>query len=243
MTEALFSAGLLDPGHPAPAGLTDGLGRPAKRRYDVYRNNVSASLIDALEQGFPVVARLVGRDFFRAVAAVHVRSEPPRSPVMHLYGADFPAFLQDFAPAQALPYLADVARLEYAIRLAYHAADAGPIAATALARLEPEALSGTRLHFAPAVQVVTSRHPILGIWRANTDPTGQTVTPGAEAVLVARPDFDPRVSLIPAPVLPILAALRAGTPLGPAFDLAEPGSDPAALLTLLLSQGAITALS
>lgn len=243
LTQTEFRAGLLDPGHPAPAGLADAAGRPAGKRYDVYRNNVSASLIEALEQGFPVVYKLVGRDFFRAVAAVHVRATPPASPLMMLYGAAFPDFLAGFPPAQSLPYLADVARLEYAIRLAYHAADAAPLAGTALAAIPPEDLPGTRLHFAPAVRVVASNHPIHGLWRANTVPGAPAPTPGAEAVLVARPDMDPTVTLIPAPALPVLTGLMAGTALGPAFDLGGPGVDPAALLSLLVSNGAITALS
>jgi hypothetical protein len=243
VAQSAFRAGLLDPAHPAPPGLTDAAGRPAGKRYDVYRNNVSASLIEALEQGFPVILKLVGREFFRAVAAVHVRAAPPTSPLMMLYGAEFADFLAGFPPAQSLPYLPDVARLEYAIRLAYHAADAAPLPGTALAAIAPEALPDTRLHFAPAVRVVTSAHPILGLWRANTVPGAPAPTPGAEAVLVARPDMDPTVTLIPAPALPVLTALMAGTPLGPAFDLGGPDTDPAALLGLLLSNGAIIALS
>jgi hypothetical protein len=109
--EAALRTAILDPGAPTPAGLADGAGRPATRRFAVYRNNVVASLSEALEVAFPAIAKLVGNGFFRAMAGIFVRAHPPRSPLMMLYGAEFPDFLATFAPVAHLPYLADVARL------------------------------------------------------------------------------------------------------------------------------------
>ncbi|SMY09474.1 HvfC/BufC N-terminal domain-containing protein [Flavimaricola marinus] len=238
-----FTAGLLDPDRPAPNGLTDAQGRPAGKRFDVYRNNVNASLIEALEQGFPVIYKLVGRDFFRAMAAVYLRAHPPTSPLMMHYGAEMAGFLETFPPAAALPYLPDIARLECAIRRAYHAADATPIAGTALAEVAPDALPQVRFRFAPAVQIIASAYPIHGIWRANSDAGGPAPVAEAQAVLVARPDMDPTVSLIPGNALPVMTALLGGTALGAAFDQGGAGFDPSALLTLLLTHGAITALT
>lgn len=247
-----FTAGLLDPAHPAPAGLTDAQGRQAGKRYDVYRNNVAASLIEALEQGYPVVYKLVGTDFFRAMAGVYMRAHPPTTPMMIHYGADMPAFIAGFPPAAALPYLADIARLEQGIRHAYHAADAAPIAGTALAVIAPDDLPNIQMRFAPAVRIVASPYPIHAIWRANSD-MGSPNAPkdakanakntDAQAVLIARPDMDPTISLITAASLPVITALAQGKPLGLAFDLGGDGFDPSALLTLLLTNGAITALT
>ena len=69
------------------------------RRFGVYRNNVYSSLIDVLQARFPVVSRLVGEEFFRAMARVYVEQEPPRSAVLLRYGASFPDFVASFAPA------------------------------------------------------------------------------------------------------------------------------------------------
>ena len=238
--QAEFTAGLLDPARPAPQGLSDGQGRPAGRRYDVYRNNVTASLAEALETGFPVVRKLVGDEFFRGMAVLHARAHPPRSPLMMHYGADFPAFLAGFGPARGLPYLPDVARLELALRRAYHAADAAPVDAAALAAIPPEALAETRMRFAPAVALIASDYPVWGIWQANAR-DGAKPLPRAEAALVARPGLDPTVSHVAPEAAPVLAALIEGAPLGTALDAARGEIDLPGLLGLLLSQGAVTA--
>ncbi|MDG1118203.1 MAG: DNA-binding domain-containing protein [Flavimaricola sp.] len=240
--QADFTAALLDPTRAAPPGLSDGAGRPAGKRYDVYRNNVVVALSDALETAFPVIRKLLGDQFFRAMAGVYVRAHPPASPLMMHYGADFPTFLAGFPPAQGLPYLPDVARVELALRRAYHAADAAPIAATALAEVPPDRLGDIRLSFAPAVSLIPSDYPIHGIWTANAM-GGPNPKPVAESALVARPGLDPSLSLITPGTLPVLTALMSGATLGDALDLAGDGFDLSALLSLLLSQGAITALN
>ncbi|WP_141701617.1 DNA-binding domain-containing protein, partial [Methyloceanibacter marginalis] len=83
-------------------------GKSPSRRFAVYRNNVYASLIDVLGSRFPVSARLVGEEFFRAMARIYVAQTPPASPVLLHYGAEFADFVGTFPPASAVPYLACV---------------------------------------------------------------------------------------------------------------------------------------
>ncbi len=113
---------MLDPELPPPAGLVGPDGEPSSRRFAVYRNNVVAGLIaGAAVTAFPAVHRIVGADFFLAMARAYVAEEPPGSPIMLDYGAGFPDFIGRFEPAMTLPYLADVARIERAWSEAYHA--------------------------------------------------------------------------------------------------------------------------
>src|SRR5258707_7002615 len=84
----------------------------AVARYNVYRNNVTVSLIDALADIYPAVQRITGAEFFRAMARFHVRATPPTSPLLFEYGRDFPAFIEGYEYAQAMPWLADTARIE-----------------------------------------------------------------------------------------------------------------------------------
>ncbi|SEO62766.1 Putative DNA-binding domain-containing protein [Salinihabitans flavidus] len=241
-----FRAALLDPERPVPGGLRDGAGRPAGRRFAVYRNNVAVSLTDALETGFPVVARLLGPTNFRSVAGAYLRQYPPRSPMMMTYGADFPGFLQGFEPLAHLGYLSDVAALEYALRESYHAADAGPIAPDALAAIPSDALAETRLTLAPALRLLRSRWPVHDIWAYNTykdRPKPRTV---AQDVLVTRPDYDPAPHLLPPGGAAFIDALQSGRPLGAAVEAATQAQadfDPAPVLTLLLTERAIVSLS
>lgn len=244
--QAAFISAVLDPGRAVPEGLCDPAGRPAGKRFDVYRNNVAVSLTEALQTGFPVVRKLVGEAFFSAMAGVFLRAHPPKSPVITLYGEDLPRFLKGFPPAASLPYLPDVARLELALRRAYHAADAAPLDPARLGALPPEQLSAATLTLAPAVQLIQSPWPIHGIWRANTEPDAPKPRTVAEAVLIARPGFDPVASHLDPGQAAFVAALLAGTGLGAASDRAtraEAGFDLTSILGLLLAQGAITALT
>lgn len=224
---------LLDP-ETTPPGLTGPMGTPAIRRFDVYRNNVMSSLVQAMRDGFPVIRRLVGEDFFAATATAFIRAHPPDSPVLQTYGAAFPAFLETFPPAQSLPYLADTARLELALRRAYHAADAAPVDPRVLN--QPD-IDRARLTLAPATQVLASPYPIHAIWRANMDPNAPKPTSGAQSVLVTRADWDPLPEPIPAAEARFVTALFTH-PLGDAAERAG-DLDLAAALTRLIARKAI----
>ena len=240
---AVFSEALLNPGHPTPAGVINPDGRPASKRFGVYRNNIAVGLADALELNFPVIRQLVGAEFFRAMAGVFLRQHPPQSPLMMFYGAEMPAFLVRFPPVAHLPYLPDMARLDLAIRRAYHAADAAPIEAAALGRLPPDALLQGHLHFAPAVQLVQSDWPIHAIWLANTDPAAPKTAGGPQAVLITRPGFDPVLHVLTPEAAQIVQLLLTGHSFAAALAPVAADFDLAGLLGLLLTQGAITGLS
>jgi hypothetical protein len=233
-----FVQALLNPEAPLPAGLQDPQGRPAPKRFAVYRNNVAVSLTGALESGFPVIRSLLGEDFFTAMAGIFLRAHPPQSPVLMFYGAEMPAFLASFPPVQHLGYLPDIARLELALRESYHAADAAPIAPEALAAIAPETLLASQIHLAPSLRLIRSAWPIHAIWRLNTT-GGPKPVMQPEDVVILRPGFDPEPQLLPKGGAQILLALQAGESLAKALEQ-EPDCDLNALLGLLISQAAIT---
>lgn len=238
MRQSDFRAALLDPSRPHPPGLTDPKGRPAGRRFDVYRNNVTVSLVEALKTAFPVLRKLVGEDFFSAMALEHVRAHPPRSPLLMLYGSDMPGFLTRFPPVAHLPYLPDMARLELALRESYHAADSTPVAPDRLAAIAPEALPRTRLRLAPALRLVRSDWPIHAIWMANMRDALPPKTAIAQDVLILRPEFDPEPHLLPQGAAPFIASLASGQTIGAALDASE-DFDLDATFALLVGGGAI----
>ena len=112
--ESAFAKALLDSKQPIPVGI----GAPGAviptRRLAVHRNNMIAGLVNVLKGRFPVVEKIVGEEFFGAMAGAFVRECPPRSPVLASYGDELPEFIAAFAPARDLAYLADVARLSAA---------------------------------------------------------------------------------------------------------------------------------
>jgi len=132
-TYTAFATGLFDPSRDTPSAVAGPQGHAAAKRYNVYRNNVTVSLIETLAAIYPAVQRITGADFFRAMARSHIRATPPTSPLLFDYGRDFPAFIQQWEYAQSMPWLADTARLERAWLDAYHAADVEPLSSDALA--------------------------------------------------------------------------------------------------------------
>ena len=135
-----FAAALRDAARPMPEGLVGPDGEPSPKRFAVYRNNVVIGLTETLKDAFPAVHRIVGTEFFQAMARAYVVLEPPRSPILLDYGAGFPDFIGEFEPAAGLPYLADVAHIERAWTESYHAPEASPIDPAALATVPPEQL-------------------------------------------------------------------------------------------------------
>lgn len=215
-----FATALLDPERGTPEGIIRPDGTPAAKRFDVYRNNVVVSLSEALGDAFPVIRKLVGEQFFTAMAGVHVRQSPPKSPLIMFYGADFAAFLEDFPPAAQLPYLPDMARLEYARRRAYHAED-DPIADPAvLAEMAAEDLMGVRFDFQVATQVVTSPHAIFSIWRFNSTEDQSPVPDQGEDVLISRPEDMVEMRILPPGGAAFLQSLMGGDDLGTAAERA-----------------------
>lgn len=248
-SQGLFAAALLDPGLPCPDGLTTWNGSDPTQRFRVYRNNVIVSLVDALADTFGVTRELVGEEFFRAMARLFAYAQPPQSRQLAFYGAGFPDFIADFPPAAGLPYLADVARLEYRRVLAYHAADAAAVSPAEISAVlaDESALSTLGLHLHPSLTVLSSAFAVVSLWAAHQGVVDLlTIAPAfAETALVLRQGLDVEVMQIPPAAGVFVAAISAGSPLAAAADQAaaiDADFDLVGILGLLLQKSAITAL-
>ena len=241
-----FTAALLNPALPIPDGLVDPDGEPGRKRFAVYRNNVLVSLIEALKDEFPAVHRLVGEDFFCAMARAYAVVQPPRSPILIEYGAGFADFIGTFEPTAALPYLADVARIERAWVEAYHAAEASPIDPEALTKMTPEQCSAAQFVLHPSLRLVRSLFPALTIWRMNVEDglaAPVDLAAGGEDVLIIRPHADVEVRSIPRGSFEFIQALAEGQPMLAAYEASRTIAhdfDLAANLFDLISTGAVT---
>jgi hypothetical protein len=244
--QSAFARAVLDADAAVPRPLVRKAGGTPSRRFGVYRNNVYASLIDALANRFPMAARLVGDEFFRAMARDYVEREPPHSPVLLGYGERFADFVAGFPPAAPVPYLADVMRLEWAWHAAYHAADAEPLPLEALSAAAWGAAEA-RLALHPSLHVVCSPYPVITIWqlaarRGENEPA--PLPADGEDALVVRPKLEVEVRRLPEGGATFVLALKDGASLqgaaahamddAPAFDLA-------ANLAGLMGSGAIVA--
>lgn len=239
--QTAFAEALLDPEAEIPADVRGRDGKVSAKRFSVYRNNVTVSLVEALMATFPATVMIVGEEFFRAAASIYVRKDPPRSPVLISYGSGFPDFLEHFEPAGDLPYLPGVARIEMAWVEAYHAADRPVLRPEDLAAVPADRLDGVRLDPHPSTRIIGSRFPIVTIWTMNRSGNVSPVDMGvAEAALVTRAAMDVEVRRLPEGGAMFLQALCDGRTLGEAAGEAaeaHPGFDIATNISGFLEAG------
>ncbi|MDP2358944.1 MAG: DNA-binding domain-containing protein [Beijerinckiaceae bacterium] len=226
-----------------PKGLIASNDFISLQRFNVYRNNVAVSLVEALCTNYPVCRQIVGDDFFRAMARIYVASNKPSSPIMHLYGRDFCNFIDCFQPASCTPYLADVARLEAARVSAYHAQDYLPLLSADFAALDPERLANLRITLHPAARIVRSNFAIVSVWGAHQGAQSvENIDPfTAEDALVTRPNLHVETSLLPPGGAELLESLARGGVLAEAAAqscLSSSEFNLAQVLNVLISTGA-----
>jgi hypothetical protein len=241
-----FANALLSPHAPADAAIAALAEQPA---FAVYRNTVMKGCVDALQANFPSVARLVGEEWFRDAAREHAAVALPDEPSLLRYGAAFPAFLATFEPAAALPYLADVARLDRLWTEAHAAADAPALDRGALAGIDPGALGDAILHPHPAARWAWFPDaPIYTIWRRNREESADDseIEWRAEGALLARPHDSVRWIALDAAGCRFLDACASGLPVAQAIDAAlgaEADTNVVRLISALLAAGAFSRIT
>ncbi len=216
-------------------------------RIQVYRNAVRGNQREAMAAVYPVVQALVGQAFFNEAADQCLFAHPSTSGDLHDLGAELPGFLREYSHAETLPWLGDVAALEWALHRAFHAADAQPIEVTALAQVQAEDMDRLILLTAPGVALIDSGWPIQSIWRAHLVdmkfPDPFDPDQGGECVLVYREGFECVAEVLDAPRAALVAACLADKPLVAALetatfrDLPDPGATLMAGLHDLFSTG------
>lgn len=144
-------------------------GIAAERRLQVYRNNLFASLSEVLAAVYPVTRRLVGEAYFEQVARGYITAHPSRSGDVHRYGRRFAGYLGNCPGSDALPYLPDVARLEWGYHRAFHTEQHPSLDSDGLRAVPPEDYPRLRLILQPSTRLLESNYPVLRIWQVNQD--------------------------------------------------------------------------
>jgi Putative DNA-binding domain len=246
-TQAALAARIIDAALPPLPGVIGCRGPRQRAGFAVHRNNSLVALVDALRERFPVSCRLVGEEFFGAMACSYVGERPPRSPLLIHYGDDFPDFIDAFTPADGVPYLADVARLEVAWSDAYHASEARSLQLQALVDMPLEALLEMRLTLHPSARVLRSVYPVAAIWAAHQS-SGAVMPPtrwDAQDVLVVRPEADVQVRTLGPGVYAFVSALLDRVRVQDAAEIALGGSsefDAGSSIVDLFDVGVVVAL-
>jgi hypothetical protein len=236
--QTLFGAAMVDrEGELHALPLISGNPEEAAQRLAVYRRNIASNLGGALAAIYPIVCKLVGDDFFSGLACVYGRAHPSTSGDLNEFGEHFADFLQSFAPVGMLPYLPDVARLEWLAHKAHYALDHAPLDVNALADFPEDAYALLQVTLHPSVAVLSSAYPLFRIWQGHQDgydgEFAVDLQSGGERVVVYRPQFRAAVASLSAGEAVFLAEVMHGALLGPALAKSldqDPGFDFAASL-------------
>jgi uncharacterized protein len=216
------------------------------RRLGVYRANLQAARIGALQAAFPTVQQIVGEHFFAGLARDYGRAHPSSQGNLNHFGAALADYLQGFAPAADMPYLSDMAQLDWALHRADSAADAPSLDASALSKaLGTHAADSVHVQLHPAVTVLCSSYPIYDIWQYNVAlreghialaPEGLQ----AQCVVVHRGEWRATATQLPQAQALALHKLKLGQTLQDALSVAletEPNIDLAQTLANWCSMG------
>ncbi len=133
----------------------------------IYRGSILGGLSKALAEAYPVCRRLVGDRFFEAMVTRYVLGEPSRGSDLNTYGATLCEFIDGFEPAAGLPYLSDVARLEWAWQKAWYTEPDVPFDLAELERVPNPLRDRIRFRLSVGATLIDSSYPISHIWRVN----------------------------------------------------------------------------
>jgi hypothetical protein len=200
----------------APAIVGDAFG--ASERVGIHRNTFLASLRGALKANFPVTLQLLGDRFFEQTAQRFLLAHPPQRPCLFEYGDAFPDYLQILPELATRPYVAEVARFEFARVAAYNAPAEDYVSADSLADLAPEQLQAAPIRLSRHARIIAVKVPVLDLWMAHQMPEPDfeaiDMSPRCHALLVCRPERSVLVREIDVTAAKFLAATGAGSSLG-----------------------------
>ncbi|MFV2055334.1 MAG: DUF2063 domain-containing protein [Thiohalomonadales bacterium] len=222
-------------------------GLSAARRVQVYRNNVYASYTEALASIFKVSQQLVGEEFFQQLASLYIPEHRSINGNIHQFGHRFADFIEAQNTLSDLPYLADVARLEWAQHEAFHAPAATLRNIEDLSSVAEDTIDSIVFAPHPATRTVSSLYPILSIWRFHQQDIDELSTLNiddrAESVLVARPQLEvelQELEYMEFALLSILMQLQTFARVCAKFSDQYPGNDVGAYLRALIQKNIVT---
>lgn len=234
LLQALLSPGAQAVDAPLPDELNQFIANNAyptsARGLNCYKSNAHAVAERALSAAYPVVTAILSTDSMAQLARALWHAHPPQRGDLAQWGDTLAAFVAQSTQLADLPWLADVARVEWALHQADGAADA-VTDLTTLALLATEDPAHLALRLAPGLQVLTSSHAVVPVLQAHRQPTGHAQAQAIEALgsnwcpahpehaLVWRVGHQPaHLTALPDDEAAVLSALLAGQALLPALD-------------------------
>ena len=149
---------------PHALDLADAFNCPPSRM-QIYRNNIFSTLEETLKNTYPTVERLVGSDFFKTITSAYIDKYPACSLDLAQYGAHFSAFLDTLRHTQGIPYLPEIAQLDWAYQEVFFEKESSTLDLNALKQVPEAQYSSLKLQLLDASRLFAFKHPVLKIWQ------------------------------------------------------------------------------
>lgn len=143
--------------------------RTAYDQFMSYRDSVIGGIIEALADSYPVVKKLVGEQFFNHISYQYIREHPSTSPDLNNYGRQFADFIDTLDSTESVPYLSDVARLEWAWQKIINGENSRTGNLHLLANLNENNSDNLIFKLNPHTSLVFSKYAIHKIWEVNQE--------------------------------------------------------------------------
>jgi hypothetical protein len=129
-------------------------------RLGIYTDGYLARLREALLEAFPAVAKILGDGSLASMVARYRPQVPTGWCNLNYVGRALPNFLLSDRLAEELPFLPDLARLEWCVVECFHARVGEPFDLATVSNWDLEDWASARIAFQPGVALVSSRWPI-----------------------------------------------------------------------------------
>ncbi len=167
-----------------------------ENRFSVYQNNVLKSLTDVVIATYPLIESLTGIEFLRGAARLYIQDNLPEKSNLNDYGGNFSTFIEGFEPAKNLPYLPDIARMEWAMNEAYYAPDDSALNMQELQNIAEEDFEHLTFSLRHSCRFIRSNYPLYEIrdFCLEKDRVGHlNIDSGNANLLILRSELEPHI--------------------------------------------------
>jgi len=193
--------------------VVDGGRISIEHRLHIYHNAYRARLVENLQDAYEKTWAYLGDETFETAARAYIEVTPPNNRNLRWYGATFPAWLGGQFPDDG--DVAELAVLDWQLRLAFDAPDAAPIQTDALTGLTSENWETIGFTLTPTLHISQLRFNSVAIWHAidqeQTPPASETLAEPSW-LLIWRKGWKPHFRTINAVENAALQQLQQGTP-------------------------------
>lgn len=197
------------------------------QRLDIYHQAYRWRLLEVLQDHYAQTHAYLGDELFEAEARSYIQAYPPDADNLRHYGAHWAQWLSLRYPHDL--DMADLARLEWALRQAFDAADTPTLTWQELAPLPPQAWQTVRFGLAPGTQVLHLTHNVTPLWQAlSQGHAPEPVQMLSHDVLVWRQGWQPHFRSMSAAEAQAVRLLLAGHGFDSACQQALTATPPAA---------------